>query len=110
MRSGSHGEPRYGHLVGEGCPKFRVREASGELVGEGDLTGVLTLLVFYPFAFTPTCDAELTELDSRIREFDDAALLAISYYPPSALRRSAHRRAGSRSHASCVRDIRLEIA
>jgi len=85
-RAGSHAEPRYGHLVGERCPKFRVREASGELVGEGDLTGVLTLLVFYPFAFTPTCDAELTELDSRIREFDDVAILAISCDPPAAVR------------------------
>ena len=84
--AGSHGEPRYGHLVGEGCPKFRVREASGEMVGEGDLAGVLTLLVFYPFAFTPICDAELTELDSRIREFDDVAILAISCDPPAAVR------------------------
>ena len=86
MRSGSHGEPRYGHLVGKGCPKFRVCEASGETVGEGDLSGVLTLLVFYPFAFTPICDAELTELDSRIREFDDVAILAISCDPPAAVR------------------------
>ena len=87
MNLQSHGEagPHSGHLVGRECPTFRVQDTFGDWVGPGELSGGPALVVFFPFAFTPVCDQELTELNARIREFDDVAVLAISCDPIASL-------------------------
>lgn len=85
-RTGAITEPAYGHLVGTECPPFLVRDTHGEGITAPDLAGGPALVVFFPFAFTPVCDEELSELDQQIRCFDDVAILAVSCDPPAALR------------------------
>lgn len=79
-------EPRFGHLVGLQCPQFSVRDTYGEHLGAHDLKGTPALLIFFPFAFTQICDEELSELNARIWEFDDVAILAISCDAPASVR------------------------
>lgn len=78
--------PTYGHLQGALCPPFTVPDTHGEQVTNEDLRGGPALIVFFPFAFTPICAAELAELDDRIREFDDVAILAVSCDAVASLR------------------------
>ncbi len=78
--------PRYGHLRGQQCPPFRVSDTHGEWLTEANLRGGPSVVVFFPFAFTPICDGELTALEGRIREFDNVGVLAISCDAPAALR------------------------
>lgn len=79
-------EPEYGHLVGTQCPGFTVRDTHGDAVGPADFIGSPALILFFPFAFTPICEAELTDLDARLADFDDVALLAISCDSVASLR------------------------
>lgn len=65
---------------------FRVQDTFGQWIGNADFQGALCLIVFFPFAFTPICDQELTQLNDRIREFDDIGVLAISCDPVAGLR------------------------
>lgn len=78
--------PRHGHLVGHPCPAFAVTDTHGDTLREADLVGHPALIVFYPFAFTGICQAELAELDTRVEEFDDVAILAISCDPVASAR------------------------
>lgn len=75
-----------GPQIGAPCPAFSVVDTHGDAITEQDLRGGPALLIFYPFAFTPICDSELTALEERIREFDDVAILAISCDPPASVR------------------------
>ncbi|MGO9489645.1 MAG: redoxin domain-containing protein [Solirubrobacteraceae bacterium] len=57
---------------GTAAPSFRVQRADGEAFTEADLQGQGTVLVFYPFAFSPVCTDQLQlyeplrdELDGR---------------------------------------------
>ncbi len=79
-------EPCYGHLVGDSCPGFSVRGVNGEIITDSDLHGAPALIIFFPFAFTPICDHELTELENEIRRFDEVGIIAISCDPPAGLR------------------------
>lgn len=45
--------------AGTPAPSFRLTRADGESFTEQDLTGRLTVLVFYPFAFSPVCTDQL---------------------------------------------------
>lgn len=72
--------------IGAPCPAFSVVDTHGDVITDQDLRGGPTLLIFYPFAFTPICDAELSDLEGRIGEFDDVAVLAVSCDPPAAVR------------------------
>lgn len=45
--------------VGDEVPAFRLTRADGESFGNDDLVGRTTLLVFYPFAFSPVCTDQL---------------------------------------------------
>lgn len=63
-----------------------MRDTYGEQLEAKDLMGTPALIVFFPFAFTPICDEELSELNARIREFDDVAILAISCDAPASAR------------------------
>jgi peroxiredoxin len=45
--------------AGSPVPPFRLAREDGEPFGEGDLHGATTVLVFYPFAFSPVCTDQL---------------------------------------------------
>jgi peroxiredoxin (alkyl hydroperoxide reductase subunit C) len=44
---------------GSPVPPFRLAREDGKAFGEGDLQGATTVLVFYPFAFSPVCTDQL---------------------------------------------------
>jgi peroxiredoxin (alkyl hydroperoxide reductase subunit C) len=44
---------------GSPVPPFRLAREDGEPFGERDLQGATTVLVFYPFAFSPVCTDQL---------------------------------------------------
>jgi peroxiredoxin len=44
---------------GTPAPAFRLARADGEAYTEQDLRGRMTVLVFYPFAFSPVCTEQL---------------------------------------------------
>jgi peroxiredoxin len=48
-------------VIGAGtpAPSFRLARADGESFTEEDLAGRTTVLVFYPFAFSPVCTEQL---------------------------------------------------
>jgi alkyl hydroperoxide reductase subunit AhpC len=45
--------------AGTPAPSFRLARADGESFTELDLAGHTTVLVFYPFAFSPVCTEQL---------------------------------------------------
>ena len=64
--------------VGQEAPDFEIKNQFGELVKLSDLRGKKNVvLVFYPFAFTPTCTAELCTIrDEKVSfENDDVQVL-----------------------------------
>jgi peroxiredoxin (alkyl hydroperoxide reductase subunit C) len=44
---------------GSPAPAFRLARENGEAFSEGDLQDATTVLVFYPFAFSPVCTDQL---------------------------------------------------
>jgi peroxiredoxin len=44
---------------GSPAPAFRLQREDGERLTEAELRGVTTILVFYPFAFSPVCTDQL---------------------------------------------------
>ena len=44
---------------GTPAPSFRLQREDGERFTEQDLRGTTTILVFYPFAFSPVCTDQL---------------------------------------------------
>jgi peroxiredoxin (alkyl hydroperoxide reductase subunit C) len=44
---------------GSPAPRFRLARENGEPFSEGDLQDATTVLVFYPFAFSPVCTDQL---------------------------------------------------
>jgi peroxiredoxin (alkyl hydroperoxide reductase subunit C) len=46
--------------AGEPAPDFTLRTESGDAFTRADLEGRTTLLVFYPFAFSPVCTDQLS--------------------------------------------------
>jgi peroxiredoxin len=44
---------------GTQAPSFRLQRENGERLTEQDLRGETTILVFYPFAFSPVCTEQL---------------------------------------------------
>jgi peroxiredoxin (alkyl hydroperoxide reductase subunit C) len=53
--------------AGTPAPSFRLARADGESFTEQDLKGRTSLLVFYPFAFSPVCTDQL-QLYDELRE------------------------------------------
>ena len=65
---------------GERVPDFELRDEDSEPFTEADLEGQTSVLVFYPFAFSPVCSDQLNlyeEVLDRIEE-QGATLYAIS--------------------------------
>jgi mycoredoxin-dependent peroxiredoxin len=55
---------------GTPAPAFRlVRSASGEPFTQDDLNGQTTVLVFYPFAFSPVCTDQLQVYEPLLGDF-----------------------------------------
>ena len=71
--------------VGAEAPDFTLKDQNNQLVTLSSYRGVKNvLLVFYPLAFTGTCQGELCRVRDELPTFenDDTAVLAISVGPP----------------------------
>jgi peroxiredoxin len=55
--------------AGEPVPEFTLRRADGEPFTREDLLGRTSVLVFYPFAFSPVCTDQLSLYDTMLDEF-----------------------------------------
>jgi peroxiredoxin (alkyl hydroperoxide reductase subunit C) len=56
--------------AGEPAPEFTLRREDGSDFGRADLEGKTTVLVFYPFAFSPVCTDQLNLYDEVLDEFE----------------------------------------
>jgi peroxiredoxin len=56
--------------AGEPAPEFSLARREGGPFTREDLLGRTTVLVFYPFAFSPVCTDQLTLYDELKDEFD----------------------------------------
>jgi mycoredoxin-dependent peroxiredoxin len=54
---------------GTPVPEFTLRREDGSDFTRADLTGRTTVLVFYPFAFSPVCTDQLNLYDEVLEEF-----------------------------------------
>ncbi|MBY4129890.1 peroxiredoxin [Rhodococcus fascians] len=71
--------------VGAQAPDFTLKDQNNQLVTLSSYRNVKNvLLVFYPLAFTGTCQGELCRVRDELPTFenDDTAVLAISVGPP----------------------------
>lgn len=71
--------------VGAQAPDFTLKDQNNQEVSLSSYRGVKNvLLVFYPLAFTGTCQGELCKVRDELPKFenDDSAILAISVGPP----------------------------
>ncbi|MBY3793194.1 peroxiredoxin [Rhodococcus fascians] len=71
--------------VGAVAPDFTLKDQNNQLVTLSSYRNVKNvLLVFYPLAFTGTCQGELCRVRDELPTFenDDTAILAISVGPP----------------------------
>ncbi|KQU57251.1 peroxiredoxin [Rhodococcus sp. Leaf278] len=71
--------------VGAEAPDFTLKDQNNQLVTLSSYRNVKNvLLVFYPLAFTGTCQGELCKVRDELPSFenDDTAILAISVGPP----------------------------
>ena len=63
------------------APDFTLKDQNNQAVSLADFRGrKAVLLVFYPFAFTGTCQGELTEVQDHLDEYqnDDVQVLTVS--------------------------------
>ncbi|WP_026534548.1 peroxiredoxin [Arthrobacter sp. H14] len=74
--------------TGETAPDFELPNQFGEPVRLSKLRGRITVVVFYPFAFSGVCTGELCELRDNLDAFTakDAHVLAVSVDAKYALR------------------------
>lgn len=75
--------------VGDEAPDFALRDQHGRTVRLSELRGrKAALVVFYPWAFSGVCGAEMRQMQTRLGELvtDDVELLAISVDSMYALR------------------------
>jgi peroxiredoxin len=55
--------------AGQPAPEFSLARTEGEPFTRADLVGVRTLLVFYPFAFSPVCTDQLSIYNELLGDF-----------------------------------------
>jgi peroxiredoxin (alkyl hydroperoxide reductase subunit C) len=55
--------------AGEPAPEFSLARSEGEPFTREDLLGRTTVLVFYPFAFSPVCTDQLSVYNELLDEF-----------------------------------------
>jgi peroxiredoxin (alkyl hydroperoxide reductase subunit C) len=65
---------------GTPAPQFTLRTAAGQDFTRDDLLGRTTVLVFYPFAFSPVCSDQLQIYDEALDELadQDATIYGVS--------------------------------
>jgi peroxiredoxin len=78
---------------GTPAPEFTLRREDGSEFTRGDLEGATTVLVFYPFAFSPVCTDQLNLYQEVLEEFraGGATLYGVSCdatYSQKAFRRA----------------------
>ncbi len=56
---------------GTHVPEFRLRSEDGELFTPADLLGHTTVLVFYPFAFSPVCTDQFNLYEEVLDDFTE---------------------------------------
>lgn len=56
---------------GEAAPDFRLMTEQSEPFGRSELLGTTTVLVFYPFAFSPVCSDQLSVYEEVLGEIHD---------------------------------------
>ncbi len=68
---------------GTRVPDFSLQTADGEAFTQDDLQGTTTVLVFYPFAFSPVCTDQLQVYDEALPELtaQGATLYGVSTDP-----------------------------
>src|SRR5205085_4789017 len=54
---------------GTPAPEFTLRRADGSEFTRADLDGTTTVLVFYPFAFSPVCTDQLNLYEEVLEDF-----------------------------------------
>ena len=66
--------------MGAAAPDFTLRTAEGEPFTREDLLGRTTVLVFYPFAFSPVCTDQLSIYNDLLADFAErgATLYGVS--------------------------------
>ncbi len=66
--------------VGQVAPDFKLKNSDGEEVALSSFRGKKVVLVFFPFAFTGICTAELCAIRDNADEFkdDETVVLSIS--------------------------------
>ena len=65
---------------GSEVPAFSLAKADGERFANGDLNGTTTVLVFYPFAFSPVCTDQFQVYEEVLGEIHarDAVIYGVS--------------------------------
>ena len=76
---------------GQPAPDFTLQRAAGEPFTRADLAGRTTVLVFYPFAFSPVCTDQLSVYNELLGDFaaQGATLYGVScdaHYSQSAFK------------------------
>ncbi|MDX6685098.1 MAG: hypothetical protein QOF86_1226 [Baekduia sp.] len=68
---------------GTAVPDFALARADGSTFTQDDLKGATTVLVFYPFAFSPVCTDQLQVYDEALEELREqgATLYGVSTDP-----------------------------
>jgi peroxiredoxin (alkyl hydroperoxide reductase subunit C) len=66
--------------AGTPLPEFTLRRADGSGFTNADLEGKTTVLVFYPFAFSPVCTDQLNLYEEVLHQFEEqgASLYGVS--------------------------------
>ncbi len=80
--------------VGDKAPNFTLKDQHGQAISLADYRGTkIVVLVFYPLAFTGTCQGELCTLQDDLPRFenDRVQVLAVSVDSPAAHRVWAER-------------------
>ena len=63
---------------GTPAPEFSLATADGGTFTQDDLKGQTTVLVFYPFTFSPVCTDQFQIYDEVLDDFGDAKLYGVS--------------------------------
>ncbi len=63
---------------GTPAPEFTLRTEDGDAFTRESLRGHTTVLVFYPFAFSPVCTDQLQVYEAERERFGDARLFGVS--------------------------------
>jgi peroxiredoxin (alkyl hydroperoxide reductase subunit C) len=66
--------------AGQPAPEFSLRRSNGDTFTHRDLLGATTVLVFYPFAFSPVCTDQLSLYNEVLEDFKErgATLYGVS--------------------------------